>query len=75
MYVVLAVQKAGYPVDEVAANEEKVILNKEQIPSWMEFNILYFFNFVDFNDASEHVFKIPIKCAKQRNYRSSDEAG
>jgi hypothetical protein len=66
VYLVFATQRLGYPIDEAAAHEEKIILGKENLPSWMEFNTLYCFLFTDFNDASESAFKIHVRCFKQR---------
>lgn len=66
VYLVFATPRLGFAVDEAAAQEEKIILAKENLPSWMEFNTLYCFLFSDFNDASESALKIHVRLGHKR---------
>ena len=67
IYLVLVTQKCGFAVDEHAAANDKMVLPRESIPSWMDFHTLYFFKFTDFNDDSETTKKVPAMYPQKRH--------
>lgn len=69
IYLVFATMKTGFATDELAASKDSLILTKDMLPSWMEFHVLYFFKFDEFNDDSEFTKKIHVRFIQQRNYR------